>query len=207
MILVERPDGLRIVRITRPEEAIVYRAAFAGAFQDVWSEPPYNQRVFPSEAEGILLSYLRTPEQITLLAVRGATQVVGFAIGVPAASRPDVIREVRGLVPVADTFFLAELGLLESWRGKGIGRQLIDLRSSLIDRYRYHQALLRVSTAKNLLYDLYRQLGYEDVGLHTEVASLRTDGSVTTDRRVYLFKSLEAPAERSARHRAWAGER
>jgi ribosomal protein S18 acetylase RimI-like enzyme len=207
MILVERPDGLKIVRITRPEEAIVYRAAFAGAFQDVWSEPPYNQRVFPSEAEGILLSYLRTPEQITLLAVRGATQVVGFAIGVPAASRPDVIREVRGLVPVSDTFFLAELGLLETWRGKGLGRQLIDLRASLIDHYRYHQALLRVSTAKNLLYELYRRLGYEDVGLHTEVASLRIDGSVTTDRRVYLFKTLEVPAERSTSRRAWAGER
>ncbi len=207
MILVDRPDGLKIVRITRPEEAIVYRAAFAGAYQDVWSEPPYHQRFYPSEAEGILLSYLRTPEQITLLAVRGTSQVVGFAIGVPAASRPDVIREVRGLVPVADTFFLAELGLLEGWRGKGIGRQLIDLRASIIDRSRYNQALLRVSTAKNLLYELYRKLGYEDVGLHTEVASLRIDGSVTTDRRVYLFKSLETPVERSGARRAWARER
>ena len=64
-----------------------------------------------------------------------------------------------------------------------------------------------MSTAKNLLYDLYRGLGYEDVGLHTEVASLRTDGSVTTDRRVYLFKSLEAPAERWASRRASAPER
>ncbi len=207
MILVDRPDGLKIVRITRPEEAIVYRAAFAGAYQDVWSEPPYHQRFYPSEAEGILLSYLRTPEQITLLAVRGTSQVVGFAIGVPAASRPDVIREVRGLVPVSDTFFLAELGLLEGWRGKGIGRQLIDLRASIIDRSRYNQALLRVSTAKNLLYELYRKLGYEDVGLHTEVASLRIDGSVTTDRRVYLFKSLETPVERSGARRAWARER
>jgi GNAT superfamily N-acetyltransferase len=207
MILVDRPDGLKIVRITRPEEAIVYRAAFAGCFQDVWSEPPYNQRVYPSEAEGILVSYLRTPEQITLLVVRGVSQVVGFAIGVPAATGPDVVREVRGLVPVADTFFLAELGILESWRGNGIGRQLIDLRGSLIDRQRYHQALLRVSTAKNLLYDLYRGLGYEDVGLHTEVASLRTDGSVTTDRRVYLFKSLEASTERGASRRASAPDR
>ena len=207
MILVDRPDGLKIVRITRPEEAIAYRAAFAGCFQDVWSEPPYNQRVYPSEAEGTLLSYLRTPDHITLLVVRGATQVVGFAIGVPAASRPDVVREVRGLVPVADTFFLAELGILESWRGNGIGRQLIDLRASLIDRHRYNQALLRVSTAKNLLYELYRGLGYEDVGLHTEVAAPRIDGSVTTDRRVYLFKSLEAPAERWASRRTAAPER
>jgi hypothetical protein len=64
-----------------------------------------------------------------------------------------------------------------------------------------------VSTSKNLLYELYRRLGYEDVGLHTEVASPRIDGSVTTDRRVYLFKSLEAPVERSASRRAWAPER
>lgn len=190
MIVLERPDGIRIVRISSPEEALSYRASFAGAYQDIFSEPPYNERYFPSEAQGVLNRYLSTPENICLLAIRGRAKVVGFGIGVPAFKKPDIARDLRGLLPVPHTYYLAELGVLESARGEGIGKTLVAHRLELIDHQKYTHVVLRVSAVRNRSYDMYLDMGFDDIGVYTEVHSRRTDGRVSTDRRLFLSKML-----------------
>jgi len=191
MKLLERPDGVRIIRIDRPEEALLFRANFVGAYQTVWSEPPYSERFYPSEAAGRLRSNLSTNDHITLLAVRGVSQVVGFGFGVPLASRSQAAKSLRGLVPIEHTYYLAELGVLPAWRGKGIGRQLIDLRLQLIERRRFNHVVLRTSAHKNFSYDMYLNLDFADMGVYQEVESRRTDGSVQTDRRLFLCRVLD----------------
>jgi ribosomal protein S18 acetylase RimI-like enzyme len=190
VILLERPDGIRIVRIFSPEEALPYRASFAGAYQDIFSEPPYNERFFPSEAQSILRRHLQTPENICLFAIKGRARVVGFGIGVPARSKPDIARDLRGLLPVQHTFYLAELGVLESARGMGIGKSLIDMRIAAIEHQKYTHVVLRVSAVRNLSYDMYINMGFEDIGVYTEVHARRVDGRVSTDRRLFLSKLL-----------------
>lgn len=193
MILDERSDGIRIVRIGSPEDAALYRASFAGAYQDIFSQPPYSERFFPSEAQAALHRYLQTPENITILAVRGRARVVGFGIGVPATSKPDISRDLHGLLPVQHSFYLAELGVLEGHRGKGLGKALINHRINAIDAKRYTHAVLRVSAVKNATYGMYMSMGFEDIGVYTEVHSRRISGRVSTDRRLFLSKVLEGP--------------
>jgi ribosomal protein S18 acetylase RimI-like enzyme len=195
VILLERPDGIRIVRIFTPEDALPYRASFAGAYQDIFSEPPYNERFFPSEAQSILHRHLQTPENICLFAVKGRARVVGFGIGVPARSKPDIARDLRGLLPVQHTFYLAELGVLESARGQGLGKTLVDMRIEAIEHQKYTHAVLRVSAVRNLSYDMYMKMGFEDIGVYTEVHSRRVDGRVSTDRRLFLSKLLTRRAK------------
>ncbi len=190
MIVLERPDGIRIIRISSPEEALPYKASFAGAYQDIFSEPPYNERYFPSEAQAILRRYLSTPENICLLAVRGRTKVVGFGIGVPAMSKPDIARDLRGLLPVPHSYYLAELGVLESARGQGLGSMLVGQRLELIDHQKYTHVVLRVSAVRNRSYDMYMDMDFDDIGVYTEVHSRRTDGRVSTDRRLFMSKLL-----------------
>ncbi len=190
MIVLERPDGIRIVRVKTVEEAQRYRASFAGAYQDIFSEPPYNERFFPSEAQGILNRYLQTPENVCLLAIRGRSKVVGFGIGVPAPSKPDIARDLRGLLPVNHTYYLAELGVLESARGQGLGKTLVAKRLELIEHEVFTHAVLRVSAVKNRTYDMYIDMGFDDIGVYTEVHSRRTDGRVSTDRRLFLSRLL-----------------
>ena len=190
MILLERPDGIRIVRIGSPDEALPYRASFAGAYQDIFSEPPYNERYFPSEAQAILRRYLSTPENICMLAIRGRAKVVGFGIGVPANSKPDIARDLRGLLPVPHSYYLAELGVLESARGVGLGKTLVTQRLELIDHQKYTHVVLRVSAVRNRSYDMYMDMGFDDIGVYTEVHSRRTDGRVSTDRRLFMSKLL-----------------
>ena len=181
---------VRIVRLESPAEATPYRASFAGAYQTIFSEPPYNERFFPSEAQGVLDSYLSIPESIILLAVRGQSQVVGFGIAVPLRARPAVSRELAGLVPVAHTFYLAELGVLDSQRGLGLGKELVRRRVDLIDKTRYTHVALRTSAIRNASYEMYMRMGFDDMGVYMEVPSRRNDGRVSTDRRLFLSMVL-----------------
>lgn len=189
-VIDEREDGIRIVRIYGAEDAEPYRASFGGAYQDIFAGPPYYERFWASEAMGILDGFLRMPDHITLLAVKSRSRVVGFGVGVPVMARADIARELRGLVPVRHAFYLAELGIQDAYRGRGLGRQLIDLRLELIDRQRYTHVLLRTSAERNASYEMYLSKGFHDMGVYMEVPARRVDGTVKTDRRLFLSRVI-----------------
>lgn len=189
-MIIWSDDEVRVLQVDRPEEVVPFRPSFVGAYQTVFAEPPYNERYFPSEAEGVLQRVLQTPGQISLLAVRGTTQVLGFGLGVPLASRPDVARHMHGLVPIPNTFYLAELGVLPDWRYRGLGRLLVQLRVDRIDRERYTHVLLRTSATRHPAHDMYQRMGFEDIGVYMEVPSRRLNGTVSSDRRLFLCRVL-----------------
>ena len=83
---------------------------------------------------------------------------MGFGIGAPASSKPDIARDLRGLLPVPHTYYLAELGVLESARGDGLGKTLVAQRLELIDHQKFTHVVLRVSAIRNLSYDMYMVL-------------------------------------------------
>ena len=150
---------------------------------------------FPLRLKGILNRYLQTPENVCLLAIRGRSKVVGFGIGVPAHSKPDIARDLRGLLPVNHTYYLAELGVLESARGQGLGKLLVATRLELIEHKVFTHVVLRVSAVKNQSYDMYMDMGFDDIGVYTEVHSRRTDGRVSTDRRLFLVAATESSGQ------------
>ena len=195
MILTERSDGIRILQIRNTDEALAYRASFAGVYQTVFSDPPYLERFYPSEAAAVLHQNLGVADNITLLAVKGQTSVIGFGLATPIASRPDISRQLRGLISIKHSFYLAELGVLERFRGKGIGMQLIRTRLQLIDSSRFTHVVLRTSVAKDPSYRMFQGIGFEDMGVYSEVSARRTDGTVRTDRRLFLSRLLQQPDE------------
>lgn len=184
MILRELDDGIVIRRVT--DDADAWRAGFTGAYQTVFSGYPYYERYYPSEAEGVWRQLNRIHGNITLLATRGISQVIGFGIAIPLVAKPDVATELTGLVPPKRTMYLAELGLLEAYRGRGIGRALVEERLNAMDPDTTEHVVLRVSTLQAPSSQLYLELGFEDMGVTMEVSSMRTDGRVKTDRRTFL---------------------
>ena len=191
-VLVEREDGIRIIRLHTHSHSLAYRAAFAGAYQTVFSDPPYSERFYPSEAQAVLRQHLETPGHIVLIAVRGIAQVVGFGMAVPAHTRGAVSRELQGLLPVRRSIYMSELGVLRRYRKTGLGRQLVQLRLSLMDHTRFDHVVLRTSASRDGAYEMFMSLGFEDMGVYMEVASRRVDGSVSTDRRLFLTRPVDA---------------
>jgi ribosomal protein S18 acetylase RimI-like enzyme len=190
MELLRLDDDIVIRRIETPEEVQRWRAGFIGAYQTIFTGFPYYERWYPSEAEGVWHKLTGTPENITLLATRGVGQVVGFGVAIPLSAKPVVATHLTGLVPVKHTMYLAELGVLEQWRGKNVGRTLVHERLRLIDDGRYSHVVLRVSTNHSPSSEMYKAMGFEDMGVYMDVSAMRVDGKVTTDRRVFLSKLL-----------------
>lgn len=182
-------EPVHIRRLLTRDDVARTRAAFVGAYQTIFAGFPYFQRYTPEEAEGVYRRLVGTPDNITLVATVGDT-LVGFGAAIPARCQRDVAMELTGLVPLAHTVYLAELGVLDAWRGRGLGRALIRERLRLVDPARYTHAVLRVSVQNTGIAELYRSLGFEDMGVYQEVRSLRTDGRVRTDRRFFMSRVL-----------------
>ena len=189
MIIRELDDGI-VIRRLDAESGSRWRAAFTGAYQTIFSGHPYNERYYPSEAEGIFRKLHGTPGNIFLVATRGETQIVGLGVAIPLVAKTSVAVELTGLVPVKHTMYLAEMGVLEAYRGRGLGKMLVTERLKLMDRDNYSHVVLRVSTTESPSLRLYKDLGFEEMGVYTEVSSMRTDGRVKTDRRMFLSMVL-----------------
>jgi ribosomal protein S18 acetylase RimI-like enzyme len=189
MVITEL-DDITIRRLLTPADIAQWRAGFIGAYQTVFGGFPYNERWYPSEAEGVYRRLTSYPDNITLLATRGESQVVGFGVGVPILCNRAVSNVLTGLVPLKHTFYLAELGVLEEWRARGVGRTLVHERLRLIDDKRYSHVVLRVSNVGSPSSLMYKAMGFEEMGVSMDVSAMRTDNKVTTDRRVFLSKLL-----------------
>jgi ribosomal protein S18 acetylase RimI-like enzyme len=194
MELLALEDDIVIRRIVDAEGVQRWRAGFIGAYQTIFTGFPYYERWYPSEAEGVWQKLTSTPENITLLATRGQGQVLGFGIAIPLSHKPVVATHLTGLVPVKHTMYLAELGVLDEWRGKNVGRTLVRERLRMVDESRYSHVVLRVSTNHSPSSEMYKAMGFEDMGVYMDVAAMRVDGKVTTDRRVFLSKLLSQVA-------------
>ncbi len=187
-MLIDDHGNMSIHRITTVEDVHRFRAGFIGAYQTVFSGFPYFERFFPNEAEGVYRKLTGLDESVILVAVRGETQVVAFAAAIPLAAKEDVAAHLTGLVPLRHTYYLAELGVLEPYRNRGLGKVLIRQRIQAMDPQRYSHVVLRVSMNNNPSKDLYESLGFEEMGVHMDVSSMRVDGKVTTDRRMFMSR-------------------
>lgn len=189
-MVVDTVEGGIDIRLIQPGDANDWRAPFIGAYQTIFSGFPYFERWLPDEAEGVWHKLTGTPGNVTLLATRGGGEVLGFGIGIPLTAKRDVSRELTGLVPIPHTFYLAELGVLPEHRNKELGRTLVRERLRRIDPERYTHVVLRVSALHSPSSEMYKPMGFEDMGVHMLVSAMRTDGRVNTNRRFFLSKVL-----------------
>ena len=114
-IIAERPDGIRIVRVSTPAEAAPFRASFAGAYQDIFSEPPYNERFSPDEAEGVLTGFLQIPDNITLLALKGEERAHRFFESLARAATTPAVK--RAAIEMAEEE-REHVELVRAWMAK-----------------------------------------------------------------------------------------
>lgn len=197
MIIKPLAEGIQLHWIRNSKDTAQWRPGFIGAYQTIFAEAPYYERYTPLDAEGIYQKLTSIPGHITLIAAKGNGAVVGFGIAIPLKDKYSVAKELSGLVPLQHTVYLAELGVLDEYRRMGIGRTLIRERLGLIDRNNYSHVVLRVSTNFDPAQSLYESIGFEDMGVYMEVSRVRINGSVKTDRRLFMSHLLsQVPLEK-----------
>jgi len=186
MVLATLDDGIRIVHVQTSEQVVRWRDSFARAYPTVFEGPPYFEQFSSDDAVAIWDRFTQMPETITLLAVSPENAVVGFGIAIPLRVQKDVATQLSGLIPVNHTFYLAELGVLPTHRGRKLGRTLVWWRMHLMDLERYEGVVLRVAEGRNASMMMYQAMGFEDMGVYMDVNSTRTDGTIRSDRRLLL---------------------
>lgn len=183
-------DELELHRIETPDEASAVEVRMAEAYQTVFSGEPYFEAFSREEAESVWRRLTRTPDNITLVATTSAGEIAGFAAAVPLTARPDVMRQLAGLVPAQATYYLAELGVLPRWRGRQLGQALIAERLRLMDDRRFTHVVLRIAEGQHRSFEMYRKLEFTDMGVSMQVKTRRIDGSTRTDTRYFMSRVL-----------------
>ena len=95
MLLMEREDGIKLLSIESADDMLPFRASFAGAYQTVFADPPYQERIYPTEALAVIQQHLSIEGQITVIAVQGEMSVIGFGMACPLHRRPDIVKQLR----------------------------------------------------------------------------------------------------------------
>lgn len=185
----ELDDGVVVHRVVSPGDAEAFRAGFVKAYRDVFARPPYEEAFSEEEASGVWDALVRAANHITFV-VEDAGEVVAFASAIPLSADGPVARALAGLVPVRDTMYLAELGVLPEYRDRGLARLLVKARLKAMDPARFTHVVLRAVEGKNEALAMYRDLAFTDMGVSMTVTRARIDGTVRSDERHFMSRVL-----------------
>ena len=183
------PSEIEIKSIQKFSEIEPYLASLCQTYQIVFSTPPYSERFYPNEVRNLVHHHLKGKEQSTLLAVRD-NRVIGFGLASPVKNYPDIARRIRGLLPVKQTYYIVDLGVLPDCRRKGLAQRITDQHLLEMNTGRYNYVVLRSSYSEDPAHFLFQKMGFEDMGVYMDIHSRKTDGSTRTDHRMILSKMV-----------------
>jgi GNAT superfamily N-acetyltransferase len=188
------------------------REGFIAAYQQAFGGPPYFEHYTPEE----VLEEVWTPhvnDGIVVLATDDQTgQVVGFGCAMPALKSPPEVTEylIQHLgqdgfpTDLTKLWYMSELGVVESYRRRGIAYELVRHRMLTIShRGDTHYAFRTAAEGSNSIH-LYLKIGatqLPDLQDMTETGQVVVNGS-QSDHRVYLFGDCESALQelRTAGH-------
>lgn len=189
MVIKEIEGGVTIHRITDEASQDRWSDGLIAAYHAVFSGFPYFESYTDEEVRSTLESLWRSSGAIFLVAAIG-DDVAGFSAAIPLIRKASVANQLTGLVPIQHTFYLAELGVLPEYRGRKIGRNLVRERLRLIDQDQYSHVVLRISTDNTPSGEMYKALGFFDMGVTMSVTRRRQNSEVREDERQFLSRVL-----------------
>lgn len=183
-------NAFTVTRILTAEDVAHWEQPFAHAYQTVFQGEPYRESFTTDKAAGVFRMLTALNDHITLIASDAAGNILGFGIAVPLNTMKTIAPRLDGLVPVRQTYYLAELGVLPEARGQGVGRALVRHRIRLMDHERFSHVVLRVSDTENSSAAMYKALDFEDMGVSMQVTRARIGGDVSADQRHFLCRVI-----------------
>jgi diaminopimelate epimerase/ribosomal protein S18 acetylase RimI-like enzyme len=156
-------------------------------YQDIFSKPPYFEKFGDKEIEEIFAEYVTDG---LLFLTKNKSEVIGFGAALPIESVPELSKILQDAGrDTTDGWYMADLGVKEEYRRKGIARKLVKSRLDVIPKG--SKIFIRTSINNIASQALYRSLGFKLVpNASQEVTDQRIDGSVQTDKRIFLEKTI-----------------
>lgn len=155
-------------------------------YQKVFAGPPYFENFTREEVRRYFRDYFKNG---LILIARDEKGILGFAAAVDVLSETTIAKlAVEKGIDIERCAYIAELGVDENNRRKGVGISLVEeLLMALPDE----RTLLRTNKDNYPAISLYQRLGFSIVPEMTElVKQRRVDGEEFIDERIFMIKDL-----------------
>lgn len=164
-------------------------------YKDIFAEAPYFEKFSIDEVKdyfteifkkgGIILTAY-TPQK------NKNDIITAFTASIPLKEKPSVAEITSPYVDVDTTCYLAEDAVIPERRRQGISRSMKGLLLSFNREAGFKTALLRTSAdSSNNQLPAVKQLGAKQINnLEQEVDSLKLDGNIKSDKRVFFTFDL-----------------
>lgn len=156
-------------------------------YQDVFGKPPYNETFSDKEVTELFKKYVSDG---LLYLTSASSEIVGFGAALPLKEFPELINLVQQTtIDKQKTWYMADLGVKEEFRRKGIAKKLVMARLNALQEGT--TALMRTSIYNIASQTLYTSLGFTQIpNVYQEVEQTRTDGTIQIDKRLFLQKKI-----------------
>ncbi|MGF7229645.1 MAG: GNAT family N-acetyltransferase [Candidatus Saccharibacteria bacterium] len=171
------------------------RLGFIRAYQEAFGGPPYNEQYSDDD----VLDHVWHPhveDGIVILAIENE-KVVGFGCALPVLKAPDEVQRFLSdsehyTGDLQKTWYMSELGVINTHRGRGIAYELVRHRMlTICHRGDMHYAFRTAAMGSNSIH-LYRKIGAQEIPELQNVGDtdqVVVNGSEST-QRVYLFGDI-----------------
>lgn len=190
---------------SKPLNSESNRLSLIESYQDVFLNSLYEEDFSYEEVDNLLKEYEEELNYEGVLAVEEGN-IIGFAFGFQLTSEMNnedwraehdftaTNSEVDALGQFfqGDTYYFAELGVIEDERGRGIGK---DLKREELERVEnnseYEKALMRTNqNNERKIEGVDQPLGFEKLPWKTEVEQRRESGEIEKDTRIWMSKDV-----------------
>jgi diamine N-acetyltransferase len=117
-------------------------------------------------------------------------ELLGALITTPLHFDQLIPEKIKQNILIDDCVYIAEMMVTEKFRGKGLGKQLLEEFIQTVDKNRFKNAFIRVWVENISAISLYRKMGYQD---YAYIDQMKTN-PVTNDsfvmHKVYLYRKL-----------------
>lgn len=121
-------QGLKIQKITNNEMLeSVLEEGLAALYRDVFAGPPYNEDFSLEEVKDIFRDYFRAEGKILLGRELDTDEIEAFVVATPLRAKFDVAAAAGLTQDIDQYFYIAEDGVSEAFRCRGISSRMKDL--------------------------------------------------------------------------------
>ena len=189
-IQVEGKNPYSIEQVnTKDQLEKINRDGLPQLYAKVFGTEPYNELFTDEQVKEIFQTYL--DNRGIILVTRDAKGIAGFGVAVPLATEPELAKIVaEGGIVAENSWYMADLGVRDESRKNGIGTALIGSRLQRLPSG--SAAVMRTSVNNEKSQSLYRNVfGFQEVvGVRQNVTNTRVDGSISSDERLFLSKTI-----------------
>lgn len=194
----ERQTSLTISWLRTRDQLVKARdAGLYDAYCDIFAEAPYFEKFDAKDIENYFMT-MQDGGGIIFTASQSrkgaANLLAAFNASTALSEKPSVMAYVLSSLNSPDkSSYFAEDAVVPAMRRQGISRAMKQLLLSANNAFGFENMLLRTSADSVNQITASKQLGAVQIeGLTQDVDSLRLDGSIQPDRRVFLQFDLRA---------------